>query len=472
MSLHGSHIDLGQLASALANGSGGSTATTNPLFGASYSDETEQWHDPDGKALAPEHQKTLNAVADKEGDPYALTKNPYVTPSWSDRVFHPEVAKQETDYNNAWNLQGPAAQHSQDTTNSVNARQAGLAAKPGTAYADMSDLEKGIATAGRFDTPSILAVQQSGAKIAQGTPESEAIVEALRNTGTKRKLIADLGSGLPEKESTASVSGADALTASNQKSILTDTTAMPYVADATKALYGAGIADNTNAKLMADALRPSIPDRAALTNNQAQREVAAIPTSNKLYGSNLGTELNTSIVNKGLSDVAVENLTGLENERRNLTLDQIRNSYHMPPPSNPLGVSPDGTLSRTPNYANMMQTVDAKLGTGGSTTQNGFSPQLSSGWSIGPDAPTGQTNSPLGSSIASSQLPVATNNTTLKDQWGSNQKGVIAQGIAKSKEIEAVRQQIEEAHVTRNIKALNEATKRLNELLGTTHAHN
>lgn len=428
MSLHGSHIDLGQLASAASNGGSGSTATTNPMFGAVYNADTEQWEDPSGTALKDEHQKALNDASDKGGDPYSLTKNPYVTPSWSDKVFHPDIARQEADYNNAWNLQGPAAQHTQDVTNDVNTKQAGLAAPAGTSWDSMTPAQKGIATAGRFDSPSILAAQSAGANIAQGNPLTEALNTALHNTATKRNLIASLGNNLPEKESQASVTGADALTAQNNNAITTAQATAPFIKDDVSTMYGNRIAQNTNDKMRAEGIRPSIPNLATIANNQAQREADAIPTSNKLYGSNLNTQLNDAEVQEGLSGVRKENLAGLKAETQNQTLNEIRNSYHLPPPQNPLGVTPIGALERTPTYAPMMQTVDAKLGIGGGAT-GGFSPTLSSGLSIGPSAPQGQTNAPSQPSTQQIGTPINPQPKSVGQRIGSSIGSGIDAGV-------------------------------------------
>lgn len=210
---------------------GDKTPQANPLYGANYDPDQDQWNYSDGTAVSnPDHLKALNdsAYAKSPDDVLAgsadITKQKYTTPSDWTQTFHPDVANFETKANIAGVQANQDAQNEQDLKNSINARQAGFA-RPALSGANPSSLDNnilGILNNGNFSAQNNNAVAASQASLAAGLPqvqtdaEKQQAIYAAEKDAQQRRVLSSISlQGGDEKEALNTISGLDYGTSRN-----------------------------------------------------------------------------------------------------------------------------------------------------------------------------------------------------------------------------------------------------------------
>lgn len=192
-----SNIGLGGILGAFI---GDQSPTSNPLYGASYDEDSNQWMGQDGQTPLPDqHQQTLNDAYNKDpnGDVSHLTSQYWNTPSLSTKLFHPDVAQQENNFNTQWNAQGPEAQHTNTIQQGILKNNFTTNYRSQYPNATQSDIDTAFGASGGNAT----ATATEGAKIARaaidaGVPVSTAASQQASNLASKAqsdnaKAIAD-----------------------------------------------------------------------------------------------------------------------------------------------------------------------------------------------------------------------------------------------------------------------------------------
>lgn len=256
---------------------------------------------------------------DENGNPIE-GESPYIQPGFGTKFFHPDVAAQAGQLN----LQPYQARVANATTNQVAAGNlAKVRPVQGLSLTDpnVSDLQAGLLTGGRADAGAMYEVNQRAAMEAKKIPELTANhTEAELREGT-RKAIANLSSGVPERESAAQGASAD------------------------------------YSKIFSEAQGRLTPPRSALELGKIGQEqkLLAPEFENKLLGLKVDTAQRARTL---AAKESLDNLykLGIANE--------TWQGAHPPVAASPFYRGPAGKPAEDPSYIDMVSAMKAKLAMG------------------------------------------------------------------------------------------------------------
>lgn len=318
---------------------GDQTPSANPMYGASWDDDNQQWVDPSGQALQDKHQKILNDATDAGSNVKDLTSNYYNTPSIATRVFHPKVAQQENALVSQWNAQGPTEQHQEDITQGINTGRVDttrpywgqpVAATPSGVLARM--------TQGNVTPQNISDVIRKQSDIGNGIEPAESgnLATALRMTGQQQNTLE--AGGYPKAAANEMITGA-----------------------------GAGTEQNFNSKLSAIANRSNIMPSAKLAGGTIAGALGRQPQVEQAQDVDANNRLRSAVMQAGISKDDLAHFDQILAEHANGRRFATMKSFYSPAQEPGLYIGTDGKLGPSPLAGGLTSRMNASLNGGGSS---------------------------------------------------------------------------------------------------------
>lgn len=319
---------------------GDKAPSSNPMYGASWDDDSQQWMNPSGSPLEDKHQKILNDATDAGSDVKDLTSNYYNTPDFSTKLFHPKVAQQENALISQWDAQGPNQQHQEDINQGINTGRVNttrpywgqpVATTPSGVLARM--------TQGNVTPQNISDVIRKQSDIGNTIEPAQSGVLAKSlalDDRTKSKLLAG---DYPTKAANEMLTGADANTEQNFSS-----------------------------KLSAIANRPNIRPSAQLTGGTIAGALGRQPQVEQAQDVDASNRLRSAVMQAGISKDDLAHFDQILNEHANNRRFATMKSFYSPAQEPGLYIGTDGKMGPSPLAGGLTSRMNASLNGGGSSS--------------------------------------------------------------------------------------------------------